>query len=80
MEAIPKWSWNPHDEAWESMKDLLIDYLHSNDPDIPAKQLYKGKQLGGWVSKQRLAYKQGKLSDSRRSVLNGIQGWRWERP
>ena len=80
MEAIPNWSWNPHDESWESMKDLLIDYLRSNDPNIEAKQLYQGKQLGGWVSKQRLIYKEGKLTESRRLMLEGIQGWRWERP
>jgi superfamily II DNA or RNA helicase len=80
MEAIPNWSWNPHDESWEAMKDLLIDYLQSNDRDIQAKHIYKGKQLGGWVSKQRLTYKEGKLLESRRITLEGINGWSWERP
>jgi superfamily II DNA or RNA helicase len=80
MEDIPNWSWNPHDESWEAMKDLLIDYLQSNDRDIQAKHIYKGKQLGGWVSKQRQTYKEGKLLESRRITLEGIDGWSWERP
>ena len=79
MEAIPNWSWNPHDESWETMKDLLCEYLQANDPDIPAKRIYKGKQLGGWVGKQRAAYKEGRIQKTRISMLEKIDGWAWER-
>ena len=79
MEAIPNWSWNPHDESWMTMMDHLVDYLKVNDSDIPAKLMYKGKQLGTWVSKQRVAYKNGSLQEQRRLMLESISGWTWER-
>jgi hypothetical protein len=79
MEEIPNWSWTPHDESWESMKELLIAYLLEEDSNIPAHLEFKGRQLGGWVGKQRAAYKQGRLEKTRISILEKINGWAWER-
>ena len=79
MEEIPNWSWTPHDESWESMKDLLIAYLFEEGSNIPAHLEFKGRQLGAWVGKQRAAYKQGRMEKTRISILEKIDGWSWER-
>ena len=70
LEAIPGWTWNTHDSAWEEgfshlQKRGVISVKH-----IPRKGEYG---LGRWIDRQRQTCKNPIL----RKRLESIPGWSW---
>ena len=67
-------SWAPTDEAWAARLNELTKYKAANgDCNVP----YSQGPLGLWVSKQRVNYKNGKLSQERLDLLESA-GFVWE--
>jgi len=66
-------SWYPTDEAWMARFDELVDFKNGNgNCNVPQSQ----GPLGAWVDKQRVNYKNGKLSQKRIELLESI-GFEW---
>ncbi len=77
---LPGWSWNPIDDAWESWFELLNNYVAVQKTAlVPNKTVDGGRLLGDWVSKQRTAFRKGKLQDDRRRRLEALPDWYWDR-
>ena len=65
-----------HYSKWEEMYQQLIAYKKEhNDTKVPT-QYYKDPKLGGWVSAQRAAYKNKKMNEERKRLLNSV-GFVW---
>ncbi|EJK48752.1 hypothetical protein THAOC_32421 [Thalassiosira oceanica] len=78
LKAKVHWRWlrlgTCGDEAWMAFFDELTKYKGENgDCNIPRRQ----GPLGEWVSTQRKDYKEGKMSQERVDLLEGI-GFVWE--
>ena len=68
--------WDPINTSWQNRLDQLVQFkeLHGHC-NVPRSYTNKPK-LGSWVSKQRCAYKNKKLSPNRINKLNTI-GFDW---
>ncbi len=77
LEALPGWSWNPYDDAWETGFRYLCDYADLNgDCGVPRKhKLADGYPLGPWVLVQRQA--QARMPPDRKTRLEALPGWVW---
>ena len=61
--------WDLHDEDWRSMYNLLVQYYRENgNTNVPGRH----PTLGKWVNRNRMARKNGKLSDERIKLLDDI--------
>lgn len=72
--------WCPLDKAWDECFTIL-ERLHREGSDVNATQgvVIDGKEIGSWVSVQRVDYKSGQLSIKRISLLENI-GFKWNVP
>ncbi len=77
LEALPRWTWAPHDDAWETGFKYLSEYAAANgDCSVPAShKLADGHRLGMWVITQRT--KRAKISPERKARLEALNGWSW---
>jgi superfamily II DNA or RNA helicase len=81
LEAIPGWSWDPLEEAWNNMHAALIEYQKTNDSlNIPSNSQGPNGKLRTWITGQRTAYhsKKKKLDKSKIQKLEAIPGWSWD--
>jgi len=79
LESLPRWSWNPHGDAWEDGFYHFKQFLTKEGHALPPSD-YKavdGFSLGKWVSKQRTVNKKNKLSPKRKSKLEAL-GFVWK--
>ena len=73
LEALPGWSWDPRDTAWNNQLHDLKNFV------LQHKRLPSDKEtLGDWISRQRRGYKDHKLSSSRVSSLEAVPYWSWD--
>jgi hypothetical protein len=74
------WSWSPSLDSWEEAYAGLLDYVAENgNSRIPQQTVYKGLNLGVWVSNQKSKYKQGRLSSDQISRLENVDpAWTWD--
>jgi hypothetical protein len=78
LEFLPGWSWEPHEDKWNSTYDLLMKYTAEHGTSrAPYDSVYKGVKVGQWASLQRSGYAKGKLSEERRRRLEELAGWEW---
>lgn len=64
LESIPYWSWDPFRDIFEKNMKLLEEFVKSSgNTNLGQKQVYKGKVLGVFLTKARLAYRKGKLDE-----------------
>ena len=72
IETIPLWEWDPLEDAFETNVTEVTAFVaeHGRLPK-------SGEQNGGWIIKQRQAYKKKKLSAERAQVLQAIPLWTW---
>ena len=81
LEALPRWSWNPRDDAWDEGLQRLAEYMRKHPESPTPTQAYKepdGYKLGSWVVVQRTAYDKGTLSEERQRRLESLTGWSWD--
>jgi superfamily II DNA or RNA helicase len=79
LEAIPGWYWGV-DDVWMATRDLVLVYVdeHHKLPPAGTNGVYRGTNLGAWISKQRQSKKgTGKMTPEREAALEAIPGWYW---
>jgi predicted helicase len=79
LEALPGWTWDAYDYAWEDGFARLQSYMQREGHGrVPALHLdADGYRLGQWVTVQRQGYRQGTLEDERRRRLEALPEWTW---
>lgn len=79
LESLPGWTWDPLGDSWNSFFELVIDFsIKFGHAAVPTKpQLYKGRQLAGWVNNQRTKYNKGLLDQEKIEKLESVLGWTW---
>jgi hypothetical protein len=83
LDALPGWSWHPHESKWEHMFALLEDYVEREGNTTVVHSHYEdGLWLGRWVTNQRMKHKGSsaeKLSAAQVARLEALPDWSWER-
>jgi superfamily II DNA or RNA helicase len=75
LEELPGWVWNRRKEIWNSNFSILKDYLlDKNFASIIPKTIHKEIAIGRWITKQRVAFKEGRLEPWKIELLNSV-GW-----
>jgi superfamily II DNA or RNA helicase len=69
-------SWNPDQEAWGNQFQKLKSYKKEHG-DCLVPQAWKDKQLGSWVTTQRLKKNKGELGETKIALLDDI-GFVWD--
>jgi superfamily II DNA or RNA helicase len=79
LENLPGWTWDPLADSWNSFFSLIMEFSeefgHAAVPTLPRH--YRGRQLAGWVNKQRTRYNNGILDQEKIDRLETITGWTW---
>ena len=79
LDALPGWTWNALDQAWEAAFSKLETYAaRQGHSQVPFLWREDGFTLGGWVRRQRALQAEGRLADARRERLEAVPGWGWE--
>lgn len=84
LESLPGWFWYYDYEAeWLKSFYELKQFILKNGY-YPARAAYSSKytdpdikRLANWISIQRMAYKEGKVSPERMMLLEGLPRWKW---
>jgi superfamily II DNA or RNA helicase len=77
LEALPGWTWDPHQVRWDAMYQHLLDYVkeYGDAQVVNTFRTESGIKLGHWVSNQR--GKRYEMSEVRRRRLESLIGWVW---
>jgi superfamily II DNA or RNA helicase len=78
LDAIPGWVWELDiDEEWQLNYDLIIQFVDEFNKLPLTKTEYQEVKIGSWMSQQRVAKKNDKMSIERIADLEKIPGWIW---
>ena len=71
--------WDVFESQWQEGYLALSDFLknHKFAEISPATTTKAGFRIGGWVTVQRSAWREGKMSPSRVAALESLTGWDW---
>ena len=79
LEGLTDWSWNARLQLWEDGYDALCRYVSVNgSAALPYDCVFEGVNLGLWVTTQRRANTEGKLSKTRQKRLEALPHWVWD--
>ncbi len=79
LTALPGWSWDATWTRWqEGLKVLSRFAAREGHARVPVRHVEDGFALGRWVSKQRIAYRHGRIHPQRVSALEAVAGWTWD--
>jgi superfamily II DNA or RNA helicase len=74
LEALPGWTTNTRDAAWEEGFEFLSTYVDANgNARVPEGFIYEGFRLGQWVRVQRSQWTS--LIQDRQQRLSALPGW-----
>jgi superfamily II DNA or RNA helicase len=83
LSAIPGWGESKDQNTYEFLEmfeELKKYYFKNNDLDVDRNFLTEtGKNLLGWINRQKSNYRRAELSEDRIELLNSIPAWNWER-
>lgn len=84
LSIIPNWKWNYKPNSWDDkftiLKEFVSEYFYIPQFDYIYNEKitgYKNINIGGWCSKQKKKYLNGKLRKHRIKKMNKIPGWYW---
>jgi superfamily II DNA or RNA helicase len=76
LEAVPGWSWDARDNAFEEGFGYLLAYAaHKGHARPPASHVESGFPLGRWVSKRRSS--KDRMPPWHQERLEALDGWEW---
>ena len=79
LEALPGWTWEPRDAAWEEAIEKLQQFVRrEGHARVPRSHQEDGFRLGSWVGDRRGQHTKGALDPGRRNRLEALPGWTWE--
>jgi superfamily II DNA or RNA helicase len=79
LQALPGWTWDPYEEAWEQAFEALIRYSEINGTAQPPRShIVNGLQLGPWVHAQRQQFNKQELDQAKVDRLEAVPGWTWD--
>jgi hypothetical protein len=77
LEAVPGWTWNFREAAWEAAFASLQRYASVNGHcRVPRRLAEDGFALGAWTCKQR--QRRSTMPECRRRALESLPGWAWD--
>jgi len=74
LESIDNWHWGNTLSSWDARFNELKEYIF-NYKKLPTVKSHP--VLGYWCGRQRSAYRNQKLSESRIELLNSLDYWKW---
>lgn len=79
LAATPGWVWSPVERRWREHLDDQARWSleHGRQPTRYSKDPVE-RAHGIWIQKQRVAARNGTLSDERRQALSATPGWVWD--
>ena len=79
--CIPGFTFHPLEDAWQANRDAYARFTTAQG-DAPKLRSSNGEEraLARWAAKTRLAYRVGRLAQSRIDSVNGIDFWAWGAP
>ena len=81
LEALPGWTWNPSDSAWEQGYAALKRHVNrEGHARVPQAHNEDGFALGSWVATRRRAHAKGTLDPDSAARLEALPGWVWDKP
>jgi hypothetical protein len=79
LEAVPGWTWNPRQAAWDRGFQCLQEYVRRHgDALVPQNETLDGYKLGIWVNTQKTFHSRGRLDSERERLLEALPGWTWD--
>lgn len=79
LEALPGWTWDPIEARWREGFTILQRFVErEGHARVPAKWREDDYGLGGWVVRQRVLWREGRLDPERRERLEAVPGWEWQ--
>jgi hypothetical protein len=79
LEAVPGWTWNPHEADWEAGFALLQSFVErEGHARVPQQHEEAGIRLGVWVDTQRQRRRRGSLDKEQSARLEALRGWTWD--
>jgi hypothetical protein len=76
LESIKGWTWDEQESKWSKKFQELCDYTTETGSATPPRN---HKSLGTWISNQRKHYNNNTLLDTRINLLEGLNGWTWNK-
>jgi superfamily II DNA or RNA helicase len=79
LESLPGWTWDPLADSWNSFFNLIVEFSEEfGHAAVPTRPMhYRGRQLAGWLNKQRTRYNKGTLDQEKIDRLQTVTGWTW---
>jgi superfamily II DNA or RNA helicase len=78
LEALPAWTWHPHEATWEEGYSLLQRFIErEGHARIPRSYSEDGFALGRWIDKNRARQRARQLDPDRIARLEALPGWLW---
>lgn len=80
LEEFPKWTWYPHEDAFEEGLNYLRRFAERRGHTrVPPSHLENNYPLGVWVRVRRSWHRRGLLTRDRIAALEAVPGWAWDR-
>ncbi len=78
LEGLPMWTWDHAETAWNEAFSVLVSWAEEKGHSrVPGRKVYSDFELGNWVARQRVARKEGLLSEEQIALLESRPGWHW---
>ena len=76
LESVPGWVWGRQNAAWDT-RLAELEAFAADHSRLPKHGMKSEEQLAQWMSRQRKAMRNEKLSTDRITRLESIPGWVW---
>jgi superfamily II DNA or RNA helicase len=78
LESLPTWSWKPHNDAWETMYQRVIQLSNSDNegPFVSVGEV-EAEQIRTWTARQRSQYFKNNLDAEKIRRIELIPNWEW---
>jgi hypothetical protein len=79
LEAVPHWTWDPLESLFQDGLQALRAFAkREGHARVPSEHVEGRFPLGSWVASRRAEYRQKKLTQKRRALLESLPGWTWD--
>lgn len=79
LEALPGWTWDALIDQWEAGFAKLLQFVEREGrARVPQQHVEGVIRLSSWITRQRLVFSNGQLSQERQQRLEALPGWTWD--